>query len=353
MDLVAEQLIREGHQLEGWELTECLPPYRRRLSWLGSQGRTFDRAWNRYVRYPRYARRLSSRGGYDFYHIVDHSYAHLVHALPAERTGVYCHDLDAFWCLLKPREHPRGVVLRRLMRQVLTGLQKAALVFTNSQQTTGQLLEYRLVDPSRILLAPLGISAEFQPSDPEEPPEPLTLLHVGSCIPRKRIDVLLRVVAELRRDFPSLRLIKVGGEWSHEHRQFIEALHLGSQVQHLHNLSRAELAKHYQRASVVLVPSEAEGFGLPVIEALACGAVVVASDIPALREAGGAAALYCPVGDVSAWVDVVRQLWKNITEPPDRPTRLTQARRFSWHQTAKTILDAYTGRLGPTPSPRG
>ena len=129
------------------------------------------------------------------------------------------------------------------------------------------------------------------------------VLHVGTCITRKRIDVLLDVVAAVRETVPDLRLVKVGGEWTADHRERIARLGLAGAITHVTGLTRVELAEVYRRAAVVLVPSGAEGFGLPVIEALACGAAVVASDIPALREAGGPAAAYAPVGDVGAWSD--------------------------------------------------
>ena len=104
-------------------------------------------------------------------------------------------------------------------------------------------------------------------------------------------------------------------------------------------LTRAELAEVYRRAAVVLVPSEAEGFGLPVIEALACGAAVVASDIPALREAGGPAAVYAPVGDVGAWADAVAKVLADPAAAPPGPS--------GWPGRAVS-----PGRPTPRPSPR-
>jgi glycosyltransferase involved in cell wall biosynthesis len=98
-----------------------------------------------------------------------------------------------------------------------------------------------------------------------------------------------------------------------------------------------------------LVPSESEGFGLPVIEALACGAVVIASDIPVLREVGGEAVVYCPVADVAAWSNTIRRV---LTEPgfaPTREVRLAMARRYSWREHARIIGQAYldlAARLG-------
>jgi glycosyltransferase involved in cell wall biosynthesis len=95
----------------------------------------------------------------------------------------------------------------------------------------------------------------------------------------------------------------------------------------------------------VLVPSEAEGFGLPVIEALACGAPVVASTLPVLREVGDTACLYCAVGDVTGWAETLDALLSGRYLPPPRALRLERARRFTWQAHARTVLEAYQQRL--------
>jgi glycosyltransferase involved in cell wall biosynthesis len=106
-------------------------------------------------------------------------------------------------------------------------------------------------------------------------------------------------------------------------------------------LDRVVLAEVYRRAPVVLMPSEAEGFGLPVIEALGCGAPVVASDIPAIREAGGPAAVYAPIADIGAWADAVLKVLTDPASAPSRDVRLAWAGRFSWAAHAATIARAY------------
>ena len=127
--------------------------------------------------------------------------------------------------------------------------------------------------------------------------------------------MLLDVVAAVRKRLPELVLVKVGGDWTPAQREQIDRLGLAGAIVHT-PATNAELAGAYRRASAVLVPSEAEGFGLPVIEGLACGAVVVASDLPALREAGGPAAVFAPVADVPAWADAVTRV---LTDPAAAP----------------------------------
>ena len=85
-----------------------------------------DRAWNRYVRYPSLARRVASRAG--FFHVEDHSYAHLALSLPAERVGVYVHDLIPFEPILNPAL-PRPVWHSWIFGRVWAGLRRARLLF--------------------------------------------------------------------------------------------------------------------------------------------------------------------------------------------------------------------------------
>src|SRR5205823_211201 len=99
------------------------------------------------------------------YHVADHSYAHLARALPAGRTGVYCHDVDAFRSLFDPRER-RPAWFRALARHVLSGLQKAAVVFHSTLCVRAELERHGLVDPARLVHAPYGVAPEFTAEPP-------------------------------------------------------------------------------------------------------------------------------------------------------------------------------------------
>jgi glycosyltransferase involved in cell wall biosynthesis len=176
--------------------------------------------------------------------------------------------------------------------------------------------------------------------------DPLTILHVGSTIQRKRIDILLRVVAVLRKEFPQLRLVRVGGAFTREQRKLADALGIGHLITELPFLDKHVLASIYRQAALVLQPSEAEGFGLPVVEALACGTPVVASDLPVLREVGGRAATYCPVADVAAWSETVSTLLHERLLHPERWSErrnlgIAQAAKFSWTEYARNMAALY------------
>ncbi len=352
MDLCAEMLLANlPTSVSG---IRAIPPYRTRVTHLGRSrfAVNADRLFNRYFAYPRFARSLRNA---DAYHVVDHSYAHLIHTLPVGRTGVYCHDLDAFRCLLEPQTERRPRWFRSLMRRVLSGMQSASVVLATSRTTHAQILQLGLIDPAKLIETPLGVATEFQEQSPVEPIRIGALdalrgrpwmLHVGSTIPRKRIDHLLEMFAIARCEITELHLVKVGGEWTSGQREQIDRLGLARDITHLVGLSRQELAEVYRWASVVLVPSEAEGFGLPVIEALACGAPVIASDISALREAGGTAATYRPVGDLPAWVQAIVATIRGDSTVTAKPDRLVWASRFRWQTHAATVAEAYAKLLG-------
>jgi glycosyltransferase involved in cell wall biosynthesis len=168
------------------------------------------------------------------------------------------------------------------------------------------------------------------------------ILHVGSCIPRKRIDVLLNTFAKLRTEIPELHLVKVGGDWSVEQQQQITDLVLENSIVHLTNLPNSTITSLYQQAKIVMMTSEAEGFGMPIGEALACGSIVLASDIPVLREVGGDAVIYSPVGDINTWVT---NSLMAITTPdlaPSLDRRLARAACYTWDNYARTIVTAYS-----------
>jgi glycosyltransferase involved in cell wall biosynthesis len=353
MDICAQMLHDRASNIDDLDIhpQQIRPQFQWRLKYLQKyipKHFNGDRFLNRFVDYPQYLRSHST--DCDLFHVVDHSYAHLVDGLPADRTGVYCNDLDAFRSILAPDLEPRSWAYRRMTDRLLKGLQSAALVFYPTQQIRQQIEHYQLVDPARLVAAPPGVSAEYyyQPSaDGTIEPLPAGLegkpfvLHVGSCIPRKRIDVLLATFAELHRQLPELYLVKVGGSWTEPQQQQIIKFGLERAIVHLTNLPNATIAQLYRQAQLVLMTSEAEGFGMPVTEALACGATVIASDIPVLREVGGDAAIYCPVGDIGEWSE---RALAAITTPelaPSLDQRLDRAAFYTWDNYARSIVTAY------------
>ena len=364
MDLIAHMLLTSLQQYTDTPMSPAgvRPPMRPRFSMLpvlgaGRIARNADRLINRFADYPRYLR--SQVGRFDLFHIVDHSYAHLVHTLPPQRTVVTCHDLDTFRCVLDPARDRRSQLFRAMTHRILDGLQRAARVVCVSRATRDELLAYGLVSTDRLHVVHNCVHPAY--SRDEDPagravidsllgspkPEHPELLHVGSAIPRKRIDVLLRVFAEIRNSNRRVRLIHVGGPFTPSQQELAGRLGLAADdLIVTPTLDVSALAAIYRRAALLLLPSEREGFGFPVAESMACGTPVLASDIPALREAGGAAGAYCPVADCAAWSQVVIGLLEERACRPEhweaRRQRCTaQALQFSPASYAKAMVGIY------------
>jgi len=368
MDLVGEMI---GAHLEplGIDVNRICPKFHHRAIRLPGLKPAFatnaDRLINRNWDYPRHLKRIVKRGDFDLYHVVDHSYSQLVHALPAERTVVTCHDLDTFRYVLEPDRYPRPAWFRAMIRRVMSGLSKASAVACDSVATRDALARLHLLPVEKLHVVYLAVHPECSPLPdveadqrvaqwlgPQDHATPF-LLHVGSNIDRKRIDVLLSVFAEVARTSSDPRLIKVGGELTAAQDAQAHSLGIRDRILTLPPFDpksprdRAGLAAVYRRASVVLMPSDAEGFGLPVVEALACGVPVVATDMPVFREVGGDAITYCPLGEIQAWsVAVLRLLSEGAESRASRRMRgLARARLFTWRAHAEQLSEIYRSVL--------
>jgi len=361
MDLVGDMLLAqlEGSSAAGIDAQRIRPPMLRRFTAAGSADFQFrfnaDRFLNRFWDYPRFLR--GYRRAFDIFHLIDHSYAQLVLELPPERAIVTCHDTETFRCLLEPKAK-RSALFRAMARRTLRGLRMAARVVCPSVATYQALLAHQLVQKEQLSVVPLG----FHPSCSAEPDlsadveagrllgescaSESYLLHVGTTGARKRIDILLAVFARVKKRFPAVRLVHVGGPLTDAQQAIAEGLQLKDSLLVLPYLDRRVLAAVYRRAAVVMLPSQREGFGLPVVEAMACGTPVVASDLAALREVGGDCTVYCSAGNVPEWTNAISELLLERRDDPmgwhaRRNRALAHANRFTWTQYTRRMVAVY------------
>ena len=365
MDLVADMLMTHfaSEHAQAIDATLVRPSM---PSWMRRRGNTppaaIARVGARMLHYPRVL--VALPGQFDVYHVVDHSYAHLVHHLPAAKTMVTCHDLDAFRSVLQPHEEHRNWPYRIMARRILEGLRKAAHVACDSEATRASLLGLAGIDEQCLSVIPNGADTGGYPHDDAAadveaarmlgPRRGIELLHVGSTIPRKRIDVLLEVFAGVRRERGEVRLTRVGGPFTAEQRVRARELGLSDAIRVLPFVDRATLAAVYRRSALALLPSDREGFGLPIVEALACATPMVASDIPVLREIGSTAVTYCPPGSVDAWVEAILALLDERERQPAawqarRDAGLARASAFSWSTYAASVAERYRAIAGLAP----
>jgi glycosyltransferase involved in cell wall biosynthesis len=360
MDLFGDMLTRcyqSGHAGE-IAVEQLRPAWRSRFSALpfSSPAGLFnaDRLANRLYDYPRWIKRQAAK--FDLFHIIDHSYGQLALELAPERTIITCHDLDTFRCLVNPAAEPRPRWFRAMAGRTLKGFLRAAHVITPSASTREQLLRNGWFSPDQVTVIPPGVDSVFFSAPSTKLDEGVAgilaragetyLLHVGSTIRRKRMDVLLQVFARIAKDLPHVRLVRVGGALTAEQARLAHDLGVDGKIVQAPRITQPQLAEIYRKAAILLQTSDAEGFGLPVIEAMACGCPVVASDIEPLREAGGDAADYRPVADISAWSEIVRRLLDERAAEPERwERRRSRARKhaseFTWPGNAERTVAIY------------
>jgi glycosyltransferase involved in cell wall biosynthesis len=361
MDVVGDMICAHLPEADG----NIVRPVQLRANWRPrldrSQGKpgwakNADRLFNRFWDYPSYLRGMLAQ--FDVFHIVDHSYSQLLHTLPSKRTVVTCHDLDTFRCVLDPKRDKKPLWFRLLTKRILEGFSKAAHILAVSETTRTELLKYGIAVEEQVTVVPNGVHPSCTPS-PEAsadteiirllPPErdaPILLLNVASNVPRKRLDVLLGVFAAIREACPEAVLVRVGGSFSEAQEQLARQLGVRSRIVTLPYLTADLLAAMYRRATLLLQTSEAEGFGLPLIEALACGCPVVASDIPVMHEVGADAVTFCGVANIAEWTTSVHRL---LTERHSsafawaarRQRGLERASQFNWAENARETVRIY------------
>jgi glycosyltransferase involved in cell wall biosynthesis len=167
------------------------------------------------------------------------------------------------------------------------------------------------------------------------------LLFVGERGGYKEFSVLLLALALLPPDLRGLPLLAVGGgPWNRDEERMIGRLGLTARQQ---ALSDAELAVAYSRSAAFVAPARAEGFGLPVLEAMAAGCPVLLADTQVFREVGGSAAAYFQVGDAASLAAELEELLRRGDE--DRDARVERASTFSWSSAAANTRDVYASVL--------
>jgi len=277
---------------------------------------------------------------------VFHSLAQRPPAFRFKKEIVTVHDLFP----LTGRDYSTPEFQRKFSKLLKQAVARAALVITPSQYTAGQLTRHVGMPRDRIRVIPEGVDLPGRSMTPEERTrerERLVgqgnemVLNVGVLQTRKNTLNVLRALEILPRRY---RLVLAGGEGhgSEAIHEYLRHPGLLSRVRVLRHVPAAELPALYEAASVFLFPSLEEGFGLPVLEAMASGLPVVASHTSSLPEVGGDAALYVDPHDPHDIAEKVRQA---VEAPGLRQQMIQQglarAREFSWRRTAEATLRVY------------
>lgn len=249
----------------------------------------------------------------------------------------------------------------RLMLGALVGpsLRRAAWVITDTQYTRADLVATYELDPARIAVIPLAADPRYRPLDPDEClaavsarhglPGPF-ILYVGTLQPRKNVANLVRSYGMLRRRTGLPHKLLIAGKPKYMFEDVflaIEQCGYADDVVFAGFVPDEDLPLYYSAAAAFAFPSRYEGFGLPVLEAMACGTPVVCSNASCLPEVAGDAAL---LADPERPEEFCEALQRVLTDPSLagslRQRGLCRAAEFSWDRTARETLEIYRRAAG-------
>jgi len=260
------------------------------------------------------------------------------------------HDLSVFhW----PEFHPAGRV-HLMQKELKKTVARAKVLITDSEYTKTELVEYFSLDANDVVVAPLASSGFFMPRQPADVHSVLNkyklgykqfFLYTGTIEPRKNILSLLqaydRLDAVTKRNFP----LVISGYKGWENEELFKLFKKGSDEGWLNYLgftASEDLPKLYAAAKGFLFPSIYEGFGLPVLEAMASGVPVICSNASSLPEVVGEAALMHDPYDVPRFSESIDRL---IQDPSIEQRMITagieRASQFSWKHCADKTIQAY------------
>lgn len=231
---------------------------------------------------------------------------------PATRLVLVVHDLIFMERLPLPRSlyQNAGRIYRRLVTP--RAVQRADIIVTVSKHTARKLMSRFAVEAQRLRVIPMSIGEEWYASPAEARERQRLVLTVAGEAPHKNLRRALQAFARCQSllGTPQVRM-KVAGVRPAYHAMFgaeAKRLDIAPSVEFLPYLSDGEMRRLYREAAVLLMPSLAEGFGIPVLEAMASGLPVAASHAGSLPEVGGDAALYFDPLNVEAMADTLTRI---------------------------------------------
>ncbi len=312
-----------------------------------------------FSRYWSYLRRLKRRRA-DLVHVLDHSYAHILAAQKDTPSLVTVHDLIPVLTVQRKSVGLRHTIRNRLLEWVLARLRDATGWIVATEWLRSELAEWLGKDEG-IHVIPYGVDGAFleRPSQDRGeirrrfgiPEAAFVVLHVGSVGPRKNIGAVLAAVDGLRKAGIEAWLLQVGGTFTRQQRADIETRFLQDSMTAVGATEESDLRLAYRAADVLLFPSHYEGFGFPVLEAMASELPAVNSGAGGLAEVSGDAAVIVGGREVQPYVEAVSEIASNESRREELVRRgVEQARKFRWAETARKTAAVYRELAARAPS---
>lgn len=352
MDVYANSLGRGLRAVRpNWTIIELYPDLERinpqQPAWLMGTQKYYERYW----RYPRTLKNQEV----DLFHIIDHTHGYLSRWLTRERrlNVVTCHDLIN---LIRPDTYKGRarfpLISMTAWRLAVEGMREANHILSVSSHTKKDTIEHLKIPADQITVTPNAVDPIYRPVDRETiqafrqrqriSPETFCLLNVGSNNSRKNVDGILEAVALLKQAGLPIHFWKASADFNAEQMRFIQEHGLESCITYLGKPDEETLVTIYNAADVLMAPSLYEGFGLTVLEAMACGTAVITASVSSLPEVAGDAAILVDPTDTKAIAAAVQQLYADPSYCQELVRRgLERAKQFTWENTAEQVARVY------------
>ena len=278
-------------------------------------------------------------------HIVYQNLAYLLNLVDLEKTIVTCHDLIP-WVYEKDRSP--------FWKANINGLKKADRIITVSSFSKNEIINHLKYPADKIHVIPNAVDHSIYYKNPDKTilnrlniarDDPI-ILYVGSEEPRQNVDKLIKAFAKLKNKIPNAKIIKIGDSNLLGTREklfkLINELNLQKDVIFAGSVPEKELPQWYNAADLLVYPCDYAGFGLPPLEAMACGTPVITSNTTSLPEVVGDAGIMIDPADINKLSQEIYSVLTDKDLQKDMSKKgLKRASRFNWDKSASETLEIY------------
>ena len=356
MDVYADGLISGLKAVRpDWEIVE-LSPLLDFSEMINTQQQSFwltgiNKYYERYWRYPRSLKNQIA----DIFHVVDHSEGHLCAWLKhyGKHNAITCHDLIN---LVEPETFKGRARLPLISmiawKNAVKSMKKANCIISVSNHTKKDIVNSLKIEEENIAVVPNAVDGIFKTIPPKSiaryrqqkglSSEQFCLLNVGSNHSRKNLMTVLKVLTSLKAQNLPVHFWKVGKDFTPQQQEYIAQNSLETNITYLGQATLTELITIYNAADLLIAPSIYEGFGLTILEAMACGLAVLTSNVTSLPEVAGDAAILVDPLDVETMVAKILNLYRDHELHQNFIKKgLERSAFFTWQNTAEKVACIY------------